>query len=260
MAKIRIKGTPMRAEVFETLKRVLRARKLTYADLAQRLGTSEPTIKRIFAARDDKLSRIEEICDALDLPLEDLIAQAKRTEVKPLILSDTVERHLAEDPALFHFFLLLRDGLSATEIQTLFDLSTDRIFRLGQKLDRLGLAQLHEAGRIRLVLDQPIQFRRDGPLHRMLLTLNLDFMRETFFAPDTPESGFLTQSRHISDTTARHMMRELRKLNREFSDMARQDQLTLPAADLKTYKLTLAWGPVTFSRLMQFDPEDQPQS
>ena len=127
---------------------------------------------------------------------------------------------------------------------------------MGQRLERPGLAEMQGTGRIRLVLEHPIQFRRDGPLHRALIKLNPDFVREAFPAPDTEAAGFLTQSRRISDNTARHMMTELRKLNCELSEMARQDQLTLPASDLESYKLCLAWSPVHFSSLLTIEGEE----
>lgn len=243
----------MQAMIFETLKTVLRARKITYADLAGRIGTSEPTVKRIFAARDDKLSRIVEICGALDLSLDDIIAQAKRTEVAPMDLGDRLEAQLAEDASAFHFFILLRDGMLASEIGQQFGLDNDTMFNLGQRLERMGLAEVQGAGRIRLLVEQPIQFRRDGPLHRSLMKINLDFIRSVFPMQDTDDSGFLTQSRRISTHTARHMMREIRQLNRDLSEMARQDQLTLPADELYSYKLCVAWSPVTFSRLLKIE-------
>ncbi|WP_028957722.1 helix-turn-helix transcriptional regulator [Sulfitobacter sp. 20_GPM-1509m] len=243
----------MQARIFETLKTVLRARKITYAELARRLDTSEPTIKRVFAASDDKLSRIVEICDALGLSLEDVVAQAKRTTVTPVMLGDRIEAQLAGDPSLFNFFILLHDGMPVEEIARQFKLEPGDTLRMGQQLERLGLAEVQATGRIRLLLDHPIRFRRDGPLHRALMKINLDFVRQVFLAPDTEAAAFLTQSRRISEDTARHMMTELRKLNRALSEMARQDQLTLPASALKSYKLSLAWSHVQFSSLLTIE-------
>lgn len=245
----------MQARIFETLKTVLRARKITYAELARRLETSEPTIKRVFAARDDKLSRILEICDALELSLEDIVAQAKRTTVTPVGLVDRIEAQLADNPSLFNFFILLQDGMPAEEIARQFKLHAADTLRMGQKLEQLGLAEVQTTGRIRLLLEHPIQFRRDGPLHRALMKINLDFVRQVFLTPDTEAAAFLTQSRRISDDTARHVMNELRKLNRDLSEMARQDQLTLPASALTSHKLSLAWSRVQFSSLLTIEGE-----
>lgn len=245
----------MQAKIFETLKVVLRARKITYAELARRLETSEPTIKRIFAARDDKLSRILEICDALQLSLEDVVAQANRTTVTPVGLGDRIEAQLADDPSLFNFFILLQDGVPVEEIALQFKLDTRDTLRMGRKLEQLGLAEVQVTGRIRILLEHPIQFRRDGPLHRALMNINLDFVRQVFLAPDTEAAAFLTQSRRISEDTARHIMTELRKLNRDLSKMARQDQLTLPTSALKSHKLSLAWSQVEFSNLLTIEGE-----
>lgn len=243
----------MQALVFETLKSALRARGITYGELARRLGTSEPTIKRLFAARDAKLSRIVEICAALDVSLDDIIAQASRIEVRPVELGDKLETRLAEDPSAFHLFLLLRDGLPAGEIERQYGLDPTALFRIGRRLEAMGLAEMQEAGRIRIRIEEPIRFRRDGPLHMALMRLNLDFIREVFLAEDTEAAGFLTQSRRISEHTASHIMRALRDLNRELSEMARQDQLTLPASKLRSYKLCLAWSPVAFARLLRIE-------
>jgi DNA-binding Xre family transcriptional regulator len=53
----------MRGDTFKILQGVLKARGMTYADLASRMEISEPTVKRIFAGHDCKLSRLLEICE-----------------------------------------------------------------------------------------------------------------------------------------------------------------------------------------------------
>ncbi|MEO0392422.1 MAG: helix-turn-helix transcriptional regulator [Pseudomonadota bacterium] len=240
----------MQAKIFETLKVILRARKITYAQLAKQLGTSEPTVKRMFASRDDKLSRIIRICHILGVPLEDVVAQANRLDIKPLVLGDAIETQLAEEPAVFHVLILLRDGMGTEDIQQHYGITQADIFRLGQRLEALGLARVETSGRIRILVEQPIAFRRNGPLHDRLMTLNLDFVRDVFSAEDSDSAGFLTQSRQISDATARIIMADIQALKNKLADMARQDQLTLPAEALTSHKLTAAWAPVDFSQLL----------
>ena len=46
-----------RTYIFQALKAHLKARGMTYKDLAQSLGLSEPTIKRMFTACDCSLER-----------------------------------------------------------------------------------------------------------------------------------------------------------------------------------------------------------
>ncbi|MEM7696746.1 MAG: helix-turn-helix transcriptional regulator [Pseudomonadota bacterium] len=132
----------MRAEMFDTLKTALKARGMTYADLARALGTSEPTIKRLFAARDAKLSRIVAICEVLGVPFEDIVAQAERADVPPMRLDRRVEAGLARRPALFHLFVLLREGLSPAKAATALNLDDGTSFRMALALERLGLAEV----------------------------------------------------------------------------------------------------------------------
>ncbi|WP_227285733.1 helix-turn-helix transcriptional regulator [Boseongicola sp. H5] len=245
----------MRGTMFEVLKQALRARQMTYGDLAARMSLSEPTIKRIFASGDAKMSRIMDICDALDLPFEDIVATAKRTIVRPVQLTAEMEAGLAQDPSLFFLFILLHDGMAEAPIREEFGLSRNALFILGRKLERLGLAEVHAEGRIRLTLAHPVKFRRNGPLHRTLRDLNLAFVRKVFDQRDGEQSGYLTQSRRISRQTARQVMADLRNLNQQLSEMARQDQLTVPAQDLQTYKLCVAWSEMSFPAFARIDGE-----
>ena len=50
------------AALVDALKRVLKARGLTYADIARGLDLSEASVKRIFSKRDFTLERLDEVC------------------------------------------------------------------------------------------------------------------------------------------------------------------------------------------------------
>ena len=55
------------AAVVDAIRAVLRERRMTYRDLAQALGLSEPTIKRDLGRGDFSLLRLDRICDVLDI-------------------------------------------------------------------------------------------------------------------------------------------------------------------------------------------------
>lgn len=240
----------MQAELFELLKTILKARGMTYADLAGRLGVSEPTIKRIFSERDCKLSRMTEICSVLDLSLDDLVQEANRVHVAPIALGDSTEAQLAVDRAAFHLFLLLLDGMSFAAICEHYDIPDTRVFALGLRLERMGLAEVMPGNRIRLTVQGPIHFRRDGPLHRRLLQLNLDFLLGAFHGQDTDHSAYLTQSRRMTRQSAAHILARLREIQLEVSNLARRDQLTQPENALQSYKLGMAIAPIAFPELL----------
>lgn len=240
----------MQVELFELLKAVLKARSMTYAGLADRLGLSEPTIKRIFAERDCKLSRMTEICTALDLTLDDLMAEANRIEIHPTQITDRQEAQLAENRPAFHLFLLLLDGMTVAAIQKQYALEANRIFELGIALEKMELAEVLPSNRIRLTVQSPVDFRRDGPLHQALVTLNMTFVRGAYMAHDTEHSAYLTQTRRMTQKTAQHILARLRDIQIELSQLARRDQLTQPEAALTSYKTAIAIAPIEFSELL----------
>ena len=240
----------MQAELFGVLKLALKARGMTYADLATALGTSEPTIKRLFASRDAKLRRLVAICDVLGIAFEDVVAQAQRTEVPPVRLHASVEAQLAERPVLFHLFVLLREGLSPSEAGGVLGVDASELFRLGLALERLGLVEVHGDERIRLSLKGPVAFRWDGRLHGLLQDLNLRFVARAFSAETTDTAGFVTISRHVSPFTAREIMDELKAFSRRVAEAASRDQATHPPERLTAFKLATAWGPVDYRTLV----------
>ncbi|OCX63776.1 hypothetical protein BFP70_11810 [Thioclava sp. SK-1] len=240
----------MQAELFEILKSVLKARKVTYADLAQRLEVSEPTIKRVFADRDCKLSRMVEICAALDLTLDDLMAQASHVDLRPTQLSGMQEARLATNRPAFNLFLLLLDGMPFDAIRDHYQLSPQQSFKLGIALEKLGLAEVMPGNRVRLTVQGPVDFRRDGPLHQALVALNMDFLRRAYLAPDTDHSAYLTQTRRMTQKTAHHILTRLRDVQTDLATLARRDQLTQPEEALQSYKIGIALSPIQFSQLL----------
>ncbi|UWQ17419.1 helix-turn-helix transcriptional regulator [Jannaschia sp. M317] len=240
----------MRGDIFETLRLALRARGMTYADLAGALSVSEPTIKRLFAGRDAKLSRVEQICDVLGVTLAEVMDRAARPDAEPVELPPETEAALAADPSLFHLFILLRDHVPQATIQAEFGLSAGRMLRLGLALERLGLAEVATDGMVRLRLRHPIRFRRRGPLHAMLRAVNLRFLSEVVDRADAPGTAFLSLTRRMAPDTARQITEELEALHKRIRQMARQDMLTRPEADLRSYKLSAGWAEVDFMHLI----------
>ncbi|MEM1344564.1 MAG: helix-turn-helix transcriptional regulator [Pseudomonadota bacterium] len=243
----------MRGDIFAVLRHVLRARSLTYADLAARLSVSEPTIKRLFAEGDCKLSRLQAICAALDLTLDDVLGRAERIRERASYLPLETEAALAADPSAFHVFLLLRDGIPQHEIAARFGLEGHDLFLLGRRLERLGLVEVMAGSRLRLAVEGLLSFRRHGPLGPLLRALNLRFVAEVIAREDGEATAFVTLSRRMLPDTAARACQELRAVGASIAEMARQDQLVAAEADLITVKLTAACAPVDFTDILTIE-------
>ena len=93
------------------LKKCLRRKGLTYRDVAQALGLSEPSVKRIFSEETFSLKRLEEVCRLLDMTIFDLAKLTRMdAEEQATVLDTAQERALAEDTALLTYFYLLLTG------------------------------------------------------------------------------------------------------------------------------------------------------
>ena len=68
---------PAASRFVEALKRSVRARGLTYAELARRLRLSEASVKRMFSRGSFTLARVEEVLAAVDLELYEVARMSR---------------------------------------------------------------------------------------------------------------------------------------------------------------------------------------
>src|SRR5215207_8187521 len=80
-------------DLVHALKAELRAAGVTYADLADALGMSESSVKRVFAKADMPLSRIDEMLRVLNMDFAELAR--KVADAQPLSRELTVEQEAA---------------------------------------------------------------------------------------------------------------------------------------------------------------------
>lgn len=71
---------PKAVELVDALKREMRARRITYKDLALKLELSEGAIKRMFALNRMTLDRVDQICDVLKVDLAELVENYMQDE------------------------------------------------------------------------------------------------------------------------------------------------------------------------------------
>ncbi|MFY0621101.1 MAG: helix-turn-helix transcriptional regulator [Pelagimonas sp.] len=246
----------LNADTFSILQQALRARDMTYAELGQRLGLSEPTIKRIFSQRDCKLSRLLEICEVLEISLSDVVDRAGRSTDEPFVLPIATEQELAADPSLFNLFILLRDQIGETHLRRRYQLSDDQLFRMGMRLEALGLAEVQPGGRIRLLHEGALQLRPRGPLARHIAALNMRFLGQVIQSPPQDTSSFCTISRRMRPDSAKQISEEIEALRQHIAELARQDQLVFSDTDLTTFKFTSGWAAINYPDILEIKAEE----
>ena len=151
-------------EIKSALKQIMRRRGVKYSDLAEHLGVSLPTIKRIMSSEELSLTRLVRICDFLDVSLEQLAHAAEMfREGDRVQFTEEQEEALYESPETFKFFMEYYSLESADEIKATHGLSRKVVQHHLQKLKKLDLVEFDSHDRPRLTHRLMPKFNRENP-------------------------------------------------------------------------------------------------
>jgi len=230
--------------IVETLKKVLKARGMTYADLALALRVSTPTVKRLFSQRSFTLERLEEILKVIELDFYELARMSHGRRSGPAELSVEQESALAKDARLFTVFWLLCNEWRFEEIVTEFRLGAAQITSYFARLERLRLIDWRPGNRARLRVPKHYVWRAGGPLRKAFgLKVVTEFMRARF---DAPHDAFHFEAQELSAESAIVVKRRLERVAAEINELVEIDAAT-PAKKRVTLGVLLACRPWSIS-------------
>lgn len=140
---------PTPADVLAALRRILRRRGVRYRALARSLSMSESGVKKLLTSDDCSLSRVMQICDALDVDVEDVLAAARHGDPEPVPLTAAQVRHFERRPRdLWFLWALGEAGWDPEELGRRSGTTAAARRRVLSRLDRLGLIEHHADGRV----------------------------------------------------------------------------------------------------------------
>mgnify|MGYP000011429578 FL=1 len=235
--------------VTSTLKQLLKQNKITYRDVAQYLELSEANVKRVFASNSFSLSRLEQICNFINLSLSDLfiLAEKQQQQLSQLTLEQEVE--LIDNPKLLLVAVCVRDSWSFDEIITRYDIDRYECIRLMAKLDKIKLIQLLPNNNYKLLISQDFRWIKNGPLEKFMETEVLNrFMASKFDQEDS--FRFYLRGRY-SQSSVEIIQRKLNQLTKEAA-ILNQEDATLPLDKRKHMGLLFAMRPWEPSLFEQF--------
>jgi transcriptional regulator with XRE-family HTH domain len=235
--------------VVQSIRAVLRQHGMTYRQLAEVLGVSEPTIKRDFSRGDFSLSRLDRICEALDVSLSDLVQGAGAPISALTQLSEQQERALVRDPRLLVVTYLLVNDWKLGEITSAFTLDENQLVSVLLRLDTLKIVSYRPPNRIKKLTGRNFSWRKDGPVNEFFLSrVAPEFLRARFDEA-TDELHFIGGT--LSAASLARMKVSISQLARDFEDLARQDsRLPLDVRDGCSALLALRkWEFSEFTRL-----------
>lgn len=227
------------------LKRGLRARGITYAMLAKRIGLSEPSVKRILSKGSLSLPRLERICEATGLSMDELLRPVSAGPAETSsTLSAAQETALASDPQLLGCFYLLTNGHTPREVAAELGADEKLLRRWLVKLDNLHLVELKARLGARLRVHAPIAWREDGPIRRTYeQQVRDEFMRSSFQGAD---ETLQFRSAELSEASRVVLQRKLTRLTADFNELAELDR-HLPSREKRSVAVMMACRPWVFS-------------
>lgn len=228
----------------DTLKAELKARGLTYAEIAKGLSLSEANIKRIFASKRFTLERLESICNLINIDLVDLSRLYDESRNLITYLTKDQEKELVADKELLLVAVCISHHYNFEDIINTYEISKSECIQHLAKLDRLNLIELLPNNRIRLLINEDFHWLPNGPIESFFeKTMQPEFLNTDFSKPNQIRlflNGYLSQSSHEI------LLKKLQKLKVDFNELQKQD-LHLPLQKKRTEAMFIAFRPWEFS-------------
>jgi transcriptional regulator with XRE-family HTH domain len=234
------------ARIVANLKAALRARSVTYAALAKRIGLSEASVKRVLSRGTLSLRRLEQICEAIGTSVVEVVQLPRGTAAE---LAETLtleqEKSLATDPRLFACYHLVANGRSNREIEAEMKAGPRAVQQWLGRLKALGLVARSSKLRARVTAAVAVKWRPDGPVRRMYeQEVRKEFLHSLF---GTEREALHFRSAELSPASCRVLQRKLDRLAAEFRELADLDS-ALPSNGKRNVGCLLAMRPWVFSR------------
>jgi transcriptional regulator with XRE-family HTH domain len=231
-------------QFLKALKRALKNKDWNYKKVAQALGMSESSVKRLLSNKKISLDRVEKICDATGISFADVCKLAEWQNEDPyLVLSFEQEKLLSDSPRLLHYFTLLTEGYSAQKIEKIFHITSAESKKFLFALDKCNLIELHPKDKVKLIKSGLFKFRKDGAVGKAIFQqIKEGYLYSDFKAQD---EMLRFGMRRMSAASLGKLKAKIEKLYLELEEDA-NFEMQIEGND-KEYGVLFAYRPWTYS-------------
>src|ERR1700739_4998994 len=135
----------------------------------------------MFAQKNLRLERFEQICALMGLDISDLLQLAQEAETRITELTEEQERELVSDPKFLLVAVRPRDPWPTAHILETYRLSEPELVKMLTRLDRMRIIDLMPENRIKVRLARNFSWRKAGPIQRFFEErLQPDFFASSF--------------------------------------------------------------------------------
>jgi transcriptional regulator with XRE-family HTH domain len=224
----------------EALKRALKARGITYAQVAKALKLSEPSVKRMFSGGHFTLDRLDQVCELAHTTIADLARalDGAKDEISQLTLEQ--ERAIMADRKLLLVALCALNHLSVEQMVQTYTLTRAECIALLLKLDRIHFLELLPGDRIKLRVTRAFAWLPDGPIQQYFK----ERAQSEYFASrfDGPGEMMLVVNGMLTAVSAETAAAKLRRIANEFTE-THHTEAYLPPGQRRPVSMVLAIRP-----------------
>ncbi|PTY37895.1 hypothetical protein BGP77_15630 [Saccharospirillum sp. MSK14-1] len=237
------------AQLVDTLKRILRERKITYADVAAHLDLSEANVKRMFSKRHFTLSRLEEVCALAGTDLSYLMTRMHERAMNLDELSEASEAELVSNPKLLLMAQLMVNRWPYEEIVKTYRIENDEACELLARLDLMGVVERLPGNQIQTKISRDFRWIHNGPVYQFF---RQHISSEFFDCNFDPRMGeiLVFVGGMLSRESNQRMQGAIRRLAKEFDELSLEDS-QLPQHDIFGTGLVMAMRPWELSIFTQ---------
>ncbi len=236
-------------QLLATVKSELKARGLSYRDVAMALRLSEASVKRLFSTGNLSLDRLIELCALLNMTLAELTQTAAARTLRLDRLDEKQELELVSDPKLLLVAACALNHWRLADIVEHYCFDEAECLRYLLRLDRMRLIDLLPGSRIRINVTRDFDWLPGGPIAKIFASRGRDdFLSGTFEADD--ESVFFVHGM-LTLEARRQFIAQLRKLRKQFATLHDESRHTAIGERHGTAMLLAMreWEPPAFARL-----------
>jgi len=228
------------AAMVEALKRTLKARKITYGEVARGMRMSEASVKRMFSRNHFTLERLDRVCELAKTSLSALAREVDSAGSHVAQLTPDQEKEIVHDPRLLLVAVCVLNQLSLEQIVDTYSISKSECIQLLLKLDRIKFLELLPNNRIKLLVARTFSWLPDGPIHQYFKAR----AQSEYFASrfDAPGEILLLVNGLLSHASAQAVVARLKRLANEFSELHVNDAAR-PVGERRPATLVLAMRP-----------------
>jgi len=240
-------------QLVAALKRLLKARDITYSQVGKHLHLSEVSVKRQFSKQSFSIQTLEAICNLMQIEFSDLVKAAEEVE-SVSHLTEKQEKELVRDVKSVLIATCVLNHWTFQKIIATYSISEAECISQLLRLDHIGMIQLLPGNRVKLKISRDFSWLPGGPIHQFFKgRAQTDFLNTNF-----NEAGEILRFQHamLSSSSNLRFQQRLKRLVQEFTEL-HDDEVNTPVNSRFGTSLLIAmrpWEPEAF-RLLRREPD-----